>query len=255
MSPHKLRAGSTALDLRNTHWKTCVMRSLKYPSLLQAVLAVLVLAAPATATPWWVSYEGNDYPENEGWERYTHGGGAQRSLEDGCLVLDTMASSEIVDDYSRDLLSLPGPGEMFRAEWRLRVDRAPGWCDSGISVQFDNRGLVFLTYEENRIFSLGEGQWIATMAPAVFHEYALTSVDLNTYILCIDGLIAHVGRIVAPAPESFIGWGDTGTGAGDTSLTTWDFVRYGCVPEPSAGLLVGSVALPVAIAATRIRRR
>ena len=38
----------------------------------------------ARATPFWYTYDANDYPENEGWQRFTLGGGAQCSLADGC---------------------------------------------------------------------------------------------------------------------------------------------------------------------------
>ena len=43
----------------------------------------LVLAASATAEPYWISYDGNDFPENEGWTRVLNEGGAERSIEDG----------------------------------------------------------------------------------------------------------------------------------------------------------------------------
>jgi hypothetical protein len=225
--------------LNTKRWKVSAMLPRKY--LLVAIVGLFALASPAMATPWWVSYEGNDYPENEGWERFTLADGAERSLEDGCLVLNSLASWRIVDDYSRNLPSLPAPGETFRAEWRLRVDENEGWCDSGICVQFAGHGDVFLKYQDDRVFSHGEGEWIAAIVPGVFHQYVITSADLDTYVLYIDGLVAYVGVVSAPSPGSYIGWGDTGTGAGTTSLTTWDYVWFGCVPEPPAGALFGSV--------------
>jgi hypothetical protein len=56
-------------------------------------LAVLALGvSSAAADQFWYTYEGNDYPEVEGpWIRYTRAGGAQRSLQDGSLVLDSLA--------------------------------------------------------------------------------------------------------------------------------------------------------------------
>ena len=51
------------------------------------------LVFPAAAEPFWIAYEGNDYPEHEGWERVTIGGAAQRQLDDGGLILDTREGS------------------------------------------------------------------------------------------------------------------------------------------------------------------
>jgi hypothetical protein len=202
-------------------------------------LSLFALATSAAANQWWVSYEGNDYPENEGWERYTHGGGAQRSLVDGSLVIDSLASPQIADDYTWYLPSLPGPGETFRAEWRLRLDTVNGPGDNGVCAQFAGHGDVFLIYTADRIISSGEAMWIATFAPGVFHDYVLTSSDLERYNLYIDGTLVHTGVVNAPSPGSYFGWGDTGYGGGITSLSTWDYLRFGCVPEPFTGALLG----------------
>ena len=52
------------------------------------VLLLFVAAAvakPAMAEQYWVAWEGNDYPENEGWERWNHDPDwvADRSISDG----------------------------------------------------------------------------------------------------------------------------------------------------------------------------
>ena len=45
-------------------------------------------ASPALAEQYWIAYEGDDFPENEGWTRTISAGGAERWIEDGALVLD-----------------------------------------------------------------------------------------------------------------------------------------------------------------------
>jgi hypothetical protein len=61
----------------------------------------------ARAAPYWVSYQGNDFPENEGWERtftdpngVVGQGGAIRTLENGSLVLNSREDVSIVDFYN-----------------------------------------------------------------------------------------------------------------------------------------------------------
>ena len=74
---------------------------------LFVLLAALgVLVTPAGAEQYWIAYEGNDSPENEGWERtfcdpngVVGQGGAIRTIEDGALVLDSRESVMIVDFY------------------------------------------------------------------------------------------------------------------------------------------------------------
>jgi hypothetical protein len=87
-------------------------------------LAVLLYATVplATADQYWVAWEGDDFPENEGWERTISDGGAQRSLDAGTLVLDSLHSVTIVDFYTIERTINPDPGELFVLEWSLRVE-------------------------------------------------------------------------------------------------------------------------------------
>jgi hypothetical protein len=222
--------------------------------LLVAIVGLFALASPATATPWWVSYEGNDYPENEGWPHYVEAGGAIRTLEGGSLVVDSMSSRDIVDGYHRGLPSFPGPGETFRAEWRLRVDAVSGWCDPGVAVNFDDHGFIGFLYAYGNIFSEGESEWIASFQGGVFHDYVVTTSDLETYSLYIDGQLAHTGLIPWAGPDSWIEWGDVGSGS--ASHATWDYLRLGCVPEPTTGALFGlSVLAGLALSTRRVGRK
>ena len=66
--------------------------------LLFTAAALGTLVIPAGAEPYWIAYEGNDFPENEGWERYVTGPPAVRWLEDGSLFVDSRADTHTADN-------------------------------------------------------------------------------------------------------------------------------------------------------------
>jgi hypothetical protein len=214
-----------------------------------AAVCVLSLASRAGADLYWVSYEAKGtFPEEEGWQRHAYGGGAQRSFEDGCLVLDAGGVSGIIDNYCISGIADPGPGEVFRIEWRLRVDEAE-YIDPAVVVSSYGHGLVNLTYTREAIYSPPEDVWIP-IAPGVYHDYVLTTGDAVSYELAIDGEPVHAGQFVGPWWESAVTWGDSFYAA--TSVSRWDYFRFGVVPEPSAVLVFGLGAL--AVTSTRARR-
>jgi hypothetical protein len=213
---------------------------------LLAVLALRPSLAPADL--YWITYEGNDFPENEGWERHVYGGGAERYLQDGCLVLDGRGSTAIADFYRQPLISDPGEGEAFEALWSVYVADLTGFADPGVALGSHGHGSVVLRYQEDRICSLLEGVYI-DFTGGVAHDYLLTSNDMLTYSLFIDGALAHVGIFIGPMGQSQADWGDYTQGA--SSLSTWNYFRFGVVPEPATGLAVGSVGLVAVIRRTR----
>jgi len=220
-------------------------------SKLLAVAAVLLLAAAAApAEPYWITWEGADYPENQGWERITYGGGCDRWLEDGAMVLDGLASTDVSDFYRLDASMDIGPDEFFLTEWRLRVDEVPGWEDPGINMTSLDQAMLTIAYSADRFSILDEHIWI-DFAPGVFHEYSLKSYDLVTYTLHIDGELAHTGQYTPAGWDSCVQWGDYGQDF--RSLSTWDYVRFGVVPEPASALL-GLAALLVLLPSPGIRR-
>ena len=77
-----------------------------------ALLAGLIsVAAGAHAEPYWIAYEGNDFPENEGWIYIWSTPRAIRWIEDGALAIDSRASGATNDWYEwrPDTLN-PGAG-------------------------------------------------------------------------------------------------------------------------------------------------
>ncbi len=219
---------------------------------LMIVLLVAGCASVAGAEPFWIAWEGNDYPENEGWTRYTRAGGADRSLHDGTMTLDSMADFHIVDEYLIYRPLVPGAGESFRMEWRMRVDELLGDWDPFVGV-CSGDSAVFLNHSPDGIHSSLEGLWIDFELGAEFHDFALTSADMASYQLYVDGQLVHSGAFVGPVPYSCVLWGDATTGP--SSISTWDYVRFGIVPEPGAGLLLGFAGLAlVSRRAPRARR-
>lgn len=214
-----------------------------------AVVAAALCAWAVQAEPYWVSFDASTgrFPEQDGWTRTTYGGGAQRWFEDGALVLDGLASMDISDFYRMGLATLPGAGEVFRMEWRLRVDQVQGFADPWLSINAAGHGTVALRYTEDAVYSLHEGAWIP-FTPGVFHDFTFTSTDMLTYSLLVDGQLGRTGYFVGPWPESYVCWGDGTRGA--SSLSLWDSVDFGNVPEPSASLILGSAALAVTVLRT-----
>ena len=207
-------------------------------------------ACAARAEPWEVVYDGTVFPEAAGWQRITYGGGAQRWIEDGCLVLDGRASSDISDFYRKAIASGPGFQETYFTRWRLRVDDVVGFTDPAVGVMFQH-GALILGFQENRIYSLLEAVWI-DFAPGVFHDYVLLSHSMVEYSLYIDGALVHEGHFVGPAYTPRVEWGDATQGA--KSLSVWDYVQFGVVPEPS-GAALGSLTLGALVTRTSIRMR
>jgi hypothetical protein len=211
-------------------------------SKLHVAVAVLALAVSfAPADQFWYTYEANDYPEVEGpWIRYTRGGGAERSLHDGALVLDSLASWQIVDEYYINTPFVLDPGESLEVEWRVRIDQTPTNLDAAVVVRAGVDGVILLSYAEDGIWSDFESVWI-DFVPGVFHDYSLISYDLAAYTLYIDGQLAYSGNFEGPWPSSGFTWGDCTEGA--TSLTSWSFVGFGIVPEPAPGLVMALAGL------------
>lgn len=218
---------------------------------LVATLGVLV--APGGAEPYWIAYEADDFPENVGWRRIfgdENGpgqGGAERSLEDGVFILDTRRDHMIYDYYKIQREMDPDPGETFVAEWRLRVVEANRSFEATVEVARDDPpGRVRFEYMEDLICNSPE-HWIYPIEPYVFHTYRLESRDMVAYSLCIDGEHVHDGFFDTPVnAHSFFVFGDPGYGGAVTSLSEWDYVRFGVVPEPTCLMMfVLSLALLV----------
>ncbi len=206
------------------------------------VLALLVVGcvSAGSAEEYWVTWEGNDFPENEGWERDLWGPEPIRILEDGMMTLDTRETIALWDAYKMYRSLDPGPGEVFLLQWRIRVDEVTGGTDPGLWLKTDNyRSIDFYLGIDH--VDLPGFVTIAEFEPWVFHTFEFRSSDMETFEFRLDGILTYEGTLLPSGYSSTVGWGDIVYGA--SSLATWDYVRFGIVPEPGAGLLLGFAGL------------
>jgi hypothetical protein len=217
------------------------VQDMKHAVMLTFVCAVLgAWSSTAGAEPYWYAYEGNDLPENEGWERHwgnwdgSHeGDGAIRTVENGILTMDSLFDAGVYD-YAR--LSRPGqidpaPGETFMMEWRVWVEQTTGepGFDVTVGLGSDNAYQIGLGFYPDKVESEFEQIWIPVQ-PGMYHDYRVISTDMRNYTLYIDGNPAHVGHFWEGLYESYVGWGDGSLGV--ASRARWDYFRVGVVPEP-----------------------
>ena len=138
------------------------------------------LALPVAAEQFWIAYEGNDYPENEGWQRIPFGGGAQRELDNGNLVIDSRASFEIADFYRVQRPINLQTGESFILQWRLRIAEVVGLADPVVGAYADDGFGVGFQFGHDTLRSPLEGATVG-FDPGLFHAFELRSVDLRAY--------------------------------------------------------------------------
>jgi hypothetical protein len=214
-------------------WRKDMMR-------IAALIVALAAAGAAFGTPYWIAYEGHDFPENEGWlrvwgdEEGPYHGGAERSLADGILTLDGLRSDQIYDFYEMQRPIAPGPGETFVAEWRVLVDPASDPRDVGVAIANPSR-LAFFLIGPNSLVSW-DGPAISIEA-GVFHTFVFSSQNMQEYQLVIDDDATYNGYFNLPTYSSFVNFGDAGQG--ERSSSQWDYFRFGVVPEPASALLAG----------------
>lgn len=152
-----------------------------------------VLPSAALAEPYWVAWEGNDYPENEGWTRQFIAGGADRTLVDGVMRIDSTRDHAIYDQSELIRQVAPSPGELFIAEWRVRVNVSIGrdW-DQGIGIASDTGDLLVLGMTRDSLLSDREG-WSVPIEPDEYHAFRIASNDMRSYSLMIDGQFVRDG--------------------------------------------------------------
>ena len=158
--------------------------------MIRIILFVSVLIAGtsiAGATPYWIAWEGDEFPENQGWERHygnwdgPEQGEADRTLENGVLTYDSLHDEGVYDYSEIDMAGQldPDPGELFVMEWRLKVDQVTGWySDHGIAMAVDAQRIVGFEFEEDEVVSSFVSSDRAPIEPGIFHAYRFLSWDM-----------------------------------------------------------------------------
>jgi hypothetical protein len=156
--------------------------------LVSLTVVSCALSTPAGADPYWIAYEGNDLPENEGWTRYWgnqdgeyQGSGAVRTIEGGVLTMDSSHDPWLYDfvQVRRIGETDPGPGERFVMEWRLRVESADGYVgDPPITIKSDHGRIAGFVYQTDEIWAFYEGDTTIPITPGILHDYRFVSNDM-----------------------------------------------------------------------------
>jgi hypothetical protein len=206
------------------------------------------LAGTSVASQYWVAYEGNDVPENFGWEHHVSSqyGGADRQIQtdelgNSYLVIDSRANQMIYDfcQYHRALD--PEAGELFVATWRLRIDEAYGYYDTGLGIAPDGGSSLGLGYYIDHIVSSREG-WSLPFTAGQFHTYRIESTNMVNYRFWLDDQRARDGVWdLNSLNRSFVDFGDVGQGSGARSLAEWDYLRFGVVPECDSAVFLAAL--------------
>lgn len=230
------------------------IRALARPLRAAGALAPLVMAAPALADPFFVRYGADVFPEQAGWTRQfaDPAGNLVREFGGGVFRLDTRASVSIFDIYRRltPALALQA-GEALRLTWRMQTLETDLLGDTGdvfLAVTNAAGRYVYLSLgpEWVRADSVpgGGAEHSFDLTPGVPHTYVLSSADMQTFSLLVDGVAAFSGSFGTLAIEpTTVAFGDAVQGL--TSLSEWDFVEIAVTPEPHSALgLFAALLLP-----------
>jgi hypothetical protein len=220
------------------------------------IVVLMLSASAATASPYWIEWTGDAFPETEGWIRGSSDPPAQRWLEDGSLFIDSRADWYIYEGYgwaTAPGMMTPGFDETFVMQWRIKVHEIIGYGAPGILIWSDDQHALVMVLGLDFIID-DVASTTASFTPHEWHEFTLSSSNMLDYSLSIDGTPAMEGTFwedMVPTPPG-PRWGDIGS---HRSLAEWDYVGFGIVPEPSSGilmLLACFLALPLRV--QRLRR-
>lgn len=121
---------------------------------LLATVALAASTAVGRADRYWIAYDGDDFPENQGWTHLWNNPLALRSIDDGALRIDASASLSTTDYYqiTRPGALDPGPGEAFVMQWGLEVIQHVGFSDLSVGVFSDASGFLGFGISDSFIF-------------------------------------------------------------------------------------------------------
>jgi hypothetical protein len=202
------------------------------------MLLAILSSGTGLQAGYWIGYEADDFPENVGWMRVygdengPQQGGAERTLEDGVLTLDGLRNDQIFDFYEIQRPIDPAPGEIFLAEWKTLVDPRSDARDVGVVIARDDPpGHVSFAIGSSTLW-IRDDHVTIDIEPNVFHAFSFFSIDMQEYQLAIDGTVEYEGSFDSYSIlHSFVNFGDGVQG--ERSLSSWDYYRFGAVPEPA----------------------
>lgn len=205
-------------------------------------LFVLVSVAAVPALAQVVSYEADSFPERERWLHLEQVLQGDRWLEDGWLfqevdILPDPPFEGERDSYRRNIPDLAGTAtDNFFLEWVVETNgpEAFGAVAPCSMVAAGQSGVLYhFTIARDEVRLLRDFQiplLFFDIEPNMPHTYRL-ELQPGTYTVYIDGDIVDAGVSEGPYPSdnSFVVF--SATGAIETSVTKWDFVRLGVLPD------------------------
>ncbi len=209
---------------------------------LPRMSAIVMLTAAAPALSQVVTFEASSFPDEQVWTRSTFCT-PERAIEDGLLHqhLEPAQCAEPPsgdrDTYVRSIAEFIGVSDFF-VEWRLRADGdaseitwgGPSAVAAGSQgpvhyLFFISRDLVKFNRDNNLPI------FFVVIDPDVPHTHRLELHGEELYTWYIDGVLVDSGvpEGTYPLNNPSITW--HAQSAFLESHVTWDFLRYGTIPE------------------------
>ena len=212
-------------------------------------LAVSLVLLGADAGPKVVTYEGNVFPEQLGWERVlADTPGADRSIVNGVLVQSVTLpegwAGPLGDaEFYRISLAEFAGVEQFFIEWRAVTNTPASVLDySAVPVALSAGGTLGVVYHTTMTDS-AVALFRTTQIPIVYvsiddgvpHTYRLEVRGTKSFAWYIDNQVVESGvpRGSYPDETSELIWGVRRSYF--DSITMWDYVRFGVIPKDGSG--------------------
>ncbi len=218
------------------------------------LLTFVAAAVPGLAQAQLVSYDANSFPEEsgDGWIRLEALFPAERWLDAGWLfqapiVLPCPPKCWTQDYYRRKLTDQSGLSSWHLA-WVMVTDgpQAFGAVAPAVIVAGGTSGLLYhFTIAKDRARLIRGSQFPIVFAdleegvPHLFRLELRNTPPPGTYLFTIDGEVIDEGVAEGfyPTDDSRITFG--ASAAIEDSVTRWDFVRFGRIPDPGSGDMTG----------------
>jgi hypothetical protein len=225
----------------------------RIPAMWRTGLLVVALV-PGIVRANFISYEGSQFPETEGFTREVQYDPV-RWTADGWFYQEIDVGGGTGQPYDGDLdlyrQSLAAfPDTSFVLEWRMLTDAPDSevdWHNGGAAIILVGGGVRYHFNMASGLTLILRGYPYPTqyfeIEPGVPHTYRLEVYDADYFEYRIDDEIMDFGvpEGLFPNPQASILFGARFYQSGHT--TQWDYVRYTGIPEPTTALLLAAGAL------------
>ncbi len=216
---------------------------------------VILFAATASLEAAYISYEGDVFPENDGWIP----GGSQedpavytRSLDSGIFAINATATGTATVFYRRDLQPT---SDYVCIEWQAKTSNDDGY--SYFSFLIDGDGLtssIGLSWRASGAVigmarDAGQLDDIVVGTPLSPDEYHVFRVESSgsLFAVYVDGLFQVSNALQSPIGTNLRAqFGFTKDWDLVPTTGSWDYIRAWDVPEPCASIMMTLILLAFA---------